>query len=128
MTRGLLALTFAATICAELAGAARADERKLAAAEIEAALTGNTVDGNWKGTPFKQFFAADGATTYAAKGGAPSVGKWKVDPSKDQYCSWWQGSGWDCYDIFSSGPDSIIWVVPGDGYRSPSTLLKGNRM
>ena len=38
------------------------------------------------------------------------------------------GSGWDCYDIFSDGPDSIIWVVPSDGYRSPSTLLSGKRL
>ncbi len=105
-----------------------AGERQLSAAEIEAALAGNTVDGNWKGTPFKQFFAKNGTTTYAAEGSAPSPGKWRADPAKNQYCSWWQGTGWDCYDIFSDGPDSIIWVVPSDGYRSPSSLLSGNRL
>jgi len=108
--------------------AAKADERKLGAAEIEQMLAGNTVDGNWKGTPFKQFFAADGSTTYLAEGAQPSAGKWKVDAAKDQYCSWWQGSAWDCYDIHSVGPDSIIWVVPADGYRSPSRLLPGNQL
>ena len=105
-----------------------AGERKLSAAEIEAALAGNTVDGNWKGTAFKQFFAKDGSTIYLAEGSKASVGKWKVDPGKDQYCSWWRGTGWDCYDIFSTGPDSIIWVVPSNGYRSPSTLLPGNKL
>ena len=124
--------TLAATVTAiaflAATGPTAAGERKLSAAEIEAALAGNTVDGNWKGTPFKQYFAKGGATTYIAEGSPPSEGKWKTDPAKNQYCSWWQGSGWDCYDIFSSGPDSIIWVVPSDGHRSPSTLLSGRQL
>ena len=111
-----------------LTQAAQAGERKLDATEIEEALAGNTVDGNWKGTAFKQFFARNGSTTYVAKGSMPSIGKWKVDSAKDQYCSWWQGTGWDCYDIYSDGPDSIIWVVPSDGYRSPSRLISGNKL
>ena len=118
----------AALLLIVLAAPATAGERKLTAAEIEAALAGNTVDGNWKGTPFRQYFGKDGATVYLAKGAEPSPGKWKADAEKDQYCSWWQGSGWDCYDIYSEGPDSIVWVVPSDGYRSPSKLLKGRKL
>ncbi len=105
-----------------------AEERRLSAAEIEAALSGNTVDGNWKGTPFRQYFGTDGATLYVAEGAEPSPGKWKADAQTDQYCSWWEGSGWDCYDIHSDGPESIIWVVPTDGYRSPSKVLKGRKL
>ena len=105
-----------------------AEERRLSAAEIEAALAGNTVDGNWKGTPFRQCFGTDGTTVYIAEGADPSPGKWKADAQTDQYCSWWEGSGWDCYDIHSDGPESIIWVVPADGYRSPSKLLKGRKL
>lgn len=105
-----------------------AEERRLNAAEIEAALSGNTVDGNWKGTPFRQYFGTDGATLYIAEGAEPSPGKWKADAQTDQYCSWWEGSGWDCYDIHSDGPESIIWVVPSDGYRSPSRVLKGRKL
>ena len=105
-----------------------AEERRLSAAEIEAALAGNTVDGNWKGTPFRQYFGTDGATVYIAEGADPSPGKWKADAQTDQYCSWWEGSGWDCYDIHSDGPESIIWVVPADGYRSSSKLLKGRKL
>lgn len=105
-----------------------ANERKLDAAEIARALAGNTVEGNWKGTAFKQFFAKNGATTYVAEGSPPSEGKWKADRTKNQYCSWWEGSGWDCYDIYSTGPESIIWVVPDGSYRSPSTLIPGKQL
>ena len=106
----------------------QAAERQLNAAEIEAALAGNTVEGNWKGTPFRQFFTKNGTTTYVAEGSAPSPGKWRADPASNQYCSWWRGTGWDCYDIFSDGPNSIIWVVPSDGYRSPSSVLSGKQL
>ncbi len=130
MLRHLLATAamVGALSLAAIGAPASAGERQLSAAEIEAALAGNTVNGNWKGTPFKQYFAKDGATTYVAEGSPASEGKWKTDPAKNQYCSWWQGSGWDCYNIFSDGPDSIIWVVPSDGYRSPSALLSGKRL
>ena len=61
----------------------QAAERQLNAAEIEAALAGNTVEGNWKGTPFRQFFAKNGTTTYVAEGSAPSPGKWRADPASN---------------------------------------------
>lgn len=126
--KSVAAPIFAAAIAIGLTGTASAEERKLSAAEIETALSGNTVDGDWKGTAFKQFFAADGGTTYVAAGSPPSIGKWKVDSEKDQYCSWWQGTGWDCYNILSSGPDNIIWEVPSDGYRANSTVMSGNKL
>jgi hypothetical protein len=128
MERILVVAALVFAIGFDLTHAAQAGERKLSAPEIEEALAGNTVDGNWKGTAFKQFFAQNGSTTYVAEGSNPSVGKWKVDSAKDQYCSWWRGTGWDCYEIYSAGPHSIIWVVPGDGYRSPSRLISGNKL
>ena len=128
MTRVITGLALLVVLTTMATNSAWAGERKLSAAEIAQALAGNTVDGNWKGTPYKQFFAHDGGTTYVAQGASPSEGKWKVDTEKDQYCSWWQGTGWDCYDIFSSGPASIIWAVLSDGYRSPSKLLSGNQL
>jgi hypothetical protein len=44
-----------------------AAERKLTADEIRLALTGNTVEGNWRGTPYRSYFAADGTTIYVAQ-------------------------------------------------------------
>jgi len=121
-------LVFAAIVTLGLTSIANAQERKLNAAEIEKALSGNTVDGDWKGTAFKQYFAPDGGTTYVAKGSPPSIGKWKVDAEKDQYCSWWQGTGWDCYNILSGGQDIIIWEVPSDGYRANTVVLSGRQL
>ena len=105
-----------------------AAERKLTAVEIRLALTGNTIEGNWRGTPYRSYFAADGTTIYLAQGSEPTTGRWRADVAKGQYCSQWGAFGWDCYDIFSDGPGKIIWVVPGDGYRSPSTLIEGRRL
>ena len=128
MSGSRLAQNAALIVALALAAPGHAEDRKLTAAEIEGTLAGNTVDGSWRGTPYRQFFAGSGTTTYVAKDSPPSVGRWKTDPAKDRYCSWWQGSGWDCYDIHSDAPGRIIWVVPDNGYRSPATVLEGNRL
>lgn len=106
----------------------QAGERRLSGAEITAALSERTFVGEWKGTPFRQYFGKDGTTIYLAEGATPSPGRWRADEAKDQYCSQWGGRGWDCYDILGDGPDRIIWVVPGDGYRSPGRLLDGRQL
>lgn len=108
--------------------ALQAAERKLTAAEIQQALTGNTVEGNWRGTPYRSYFAADGTTIYLAQDSEPTTGRWRADTAAGQYCSKWGAFGWDCYDIYSDGPGTIIWVVPSDGYRSPSTLIEGRNL
>ena len=77
-----------------------AAERKLTADEIRLALTGNTVEGNWRGTPYRSYFAADGTTIYLAQGSEPTRGRWHADAAKGQYCSKWGAFGWDCYDIY----------------------------
>ncbi len=105
-----------------------AAELKLSAVEIRQALTGNTIEGNWRGTPYRSFFAADGTTIYAAQDEERTIGQWRADSMKGQYCSKWGVFGWDCYDLYSDGPGNIIWVVPADGYRSPSSLLVGRQL
>ena len=116
---GLLLLTMATPDAAEL---------KLSAVEIRQALTGNTIEGNLRGTPYRSFFAVDGTTIYAAQGEEPTIGRWRADSVKGQYCSKWGSFGWDCYDLYSDGPGNIIWVVPADGYRSTSSLLVGRQL
>ena len=116
---GILLLTMATLDAAEL---------KLSAVEIQRVLTGNTIEGIWRGTPYRSFFAADGTTIYAAQGEEPTIGRWQADSVKGQYCSKWGAFGWDCYDLYSDGADNIIWVVPSDGYRSTSSLLMGRQL
>ncbi len=106
----------------------RAGERRLDAAEIEAMLSGNTAISVGGGTAYKQYFDPSGATTYVPEGGAPSPGKWRADAAEDHYCSYWEPSGWDCYEVYSEGSDSIIWVAPGSGTRYPARVVLGDQL
>ena len=118
--RALTAATMISLLLAALP--AGADPVKMTGPEIEAALTGNTVEGVSGATPYSSTFDADGSTTYTAEGRPPSRGRWSV--KGDQYCSVWEQSGESCYDLEHDG-DTIIWIVPSTGSRYPSTLIKG---
>ena len=107
---------------------AGSEERRLNAAEIEALLSDRTAISSGGSLDYKQYFAPTGATTYVQKGRPPSPGRWQADAGKDQYCSYWEPSGWDCYDVFSDGPDSIIWVTPDGSTRYPARLVDGNQL
>jgi len=109
-------------------GDSMAGNGKLTADELQVLLNGNTAVGDWHGTPYKQYFATSGTTTYAAKGDPPSIGRWKIDSETGNYCSWWERSGWSCYAVEREG-EGYVWVVPdGDGYRGPFTVVEGNRL
>ncbi len=121
------ALTTLSLLLVVTPGDAGAEARKLDAAEIAAALTGNTVEGIWGRTPYRSYFDGNGLTLYKPKGRPADRGRWKVDESKHQYCSWWERSGWSCYDLYRDG-DSIIWGIPGTATRYPSDLLEGKQL
>lgn len=118
--------TLSLVLAAALADA-RAGPRKLKAPEIAEALTGNTVEGIWGQTPYRSYFDGNGVTLYKPQGRSADAGRWKVDKTRHQYCSWWERSGWSCYDLYRDG-DSIIWGIPGTSTRYPSALLKGKRL
>jgi hypothetical protein len=109
---------------------ARAGEEPLTGAEITAALAGNTAFGEQDGTKWKQYFAADGSTTYIAGDDDPSPGKWRVDG--DAFCSLWPpATSWDCYDMtgdLSANPPSVTWIYQGGGDPWPAELREGNRL
>ena len=105
-----------------LAGApAAADPVKMTGAEIQAALTGHSIEGVWGSTRYVSSFDAHGGTVYTAEGRAPSQGRWSV--KGDQYCSVWEQSGESCYDLEREG-ETIIWIVPETGARYSSKLMK----
>ena len=120
---GLALLLAQGIVAADTMAAAK----KLTAPEIREALSGNTVDGLWGGKHYRSYFGPGGSTIYQPKGFPPDQGKWKVDESKDQYCSWWPRSGWGCYDIYRED-NQIIWGIPGTETRYPSTLLEGRKL
>ena len=103
------------------------EERKLSGQQIREALTGNTVSGEWGGTPYKSYFRPDGLTVYKPKDRPEESGRWRVDEENDQYCSWWARTGWSCYNVYRDGK-TIIWEIPGDDTRYPSLLLGGNQL
>ena len=108
--------------------AAAAEERRLNAAEIEAMLSGNTAISTGGDPSYRQYFDPSGATTYVQEGREPSPGRWQADAAKDHYCSYWEPTGWDCYEVYSEGPDSVIWVVPGGSTRYPARVVEGNQL
>lgn len=106
---------------------ANADRAKLTAAEVTALLSGNTAVGDWRGTPYRQYFGVNGTTIYVAKARPPSPGRWKVDQENGDYCSWWEQSGWSCYGIERDGV-GYVWVTPGSDYRGRFTLVDGKQL
>ena len=104
------------------------DGSQLTGAEVIALLSGNTAVGDWRGTPYKQFFAEGGSTSYVEEGRPASAGRWKTDPETGDYCSWWERGGWSCYGVEREG-DGYVWVVPGDdGYRGPFKVVNGHQL
>ena len=107
--------------------AALGEERKLTGKQIREALTGNTVDGVWSGTPYKSYFRPDGLTVYKPKDRPQETGRWRIDEENDQYCSWWARTGWSCYNVYRDGR-TIIWEIPGGDTRYSSELLGGKQL
>jgi len=96
----------------------------VSAADVEAALSGNTIVGNWVGENYRQFFDPNGTTTYQSNGGSESVGQWRINTDNDQYESLWAPSPtWDVYDVFRDGDQ---WFWTGGGVElSPFTIVEG---
>lgn len=109
--------------------ATHAAERKLGEAEIRTLLDNNTVAGEDKQGAWKQFFDANGATTYVQGTEPPSHGRWTVRGGK--YCSQWPpAEGWACYEVTSdptADPVPITWIGDSGG-TYPGIVLMGNKL
>lgn len=119
MKTAILAVFFA--VCACFAQA----QQRLTAAEIAEALTGNTVAGEFRGKPFRQYFRNDGSTTFRRQGERADVGKWRTT-DEDEYCTWWARNGWNCFWISREG-DTLTWHYE-DKVAYPGTILPGEQM
>lgn len=98
---------------------------QLTADQITQLLSGNTIEGTWSGTPYKQFFAPSGMTMYLADGSAPDQGRWRTDPSANTYESWWQMSNWTAYTVVKTD-DGYAWVK-GDSFE-PFQVMPGKQL
>lgn len=105
-----------------------AADDKLTGPEIRAVLTDTTVyQYRSASRPWRQYFAADGATPYYGSDGPASQGRWQV--RGDQYCSLWPPStAWSCYDVTTrveNGKTIITWI-PASGRPSVGIIYPGN--
>ena len=82
---------------------------QLTAAQITELLAGNTTIGTWSGKGYKQYFATGGMTMYVPDGGQPDQGKWRTNPTTNQYESWWRMTSWTPYTIVMTN-DGYAWV------------------
>ena len=125
----ILGVSILALMLLALSGPTSAAERKLTGAEIEALLADVTVTGDASKGQFKQYFSAQGQTTYVGPGEPPSNGNWRV--KGDQYCSVWPPSGdWACYSVEGdpeATPPTVTWVSDS-GTRYPGAIEKGNKL
>ncbi|MDD9922689.1 MAG: hypothetical protein OXQ92_10485 [Boseongicola sp.] len=119
--RSVLALIFAL-----IASGLSAEPTKLSANEITALLLDRTAVGEWAGTPYRQHFASDGTTIYAAKGQRSSRGKWRVNTDTNAYESWWERSGWDAYDVVVE--DEVFYWVDSAGEHFAFTMVDGQQL
>ena len=92
-------------------------------AKLTKMLGGNTLDGEWAGRPFRQYFSTSRSTRYREGDGPESMGTWRVDGS-GRYCSVWPPSTREsCYEVLVEG-DKIYWKSGSDYY--PSVVIEGD--
>lgn len=108
--------TFAAA--AILVSAAALAYAAATGAEIKAAVSDNTVQGNMDATgAYAEFYAADGTIK-----GKDYTGKWSIEG--DQMCFEYQDTPKDCYALDISG-DQVRWLKDGKS-TGTGTIVKGN--
>ena len=115
-------------LCFLLTLPAVAAERPLKGPEIDVLIKGNTVTGKTATGDWKQFFAANGETSYASRGETPSYGSWEV--RGDKFCSQWPPEEhWSCYDVtgdLEATPKTITWIS-GGGKTFPGAVQDGKK-
>ena len=97
-------------------GLANAEEVRLKTSEIDALISGKTINGVHYGKKTIQYFSKSGLTLWIGQGDElPSEGQWKVE--NDQYCSNF-GSEWGCLNIVFDKAQNIHYFI-GDDFRAP---------
>lgn len=107
-------------------GPAAAMPERISGPEIRGMLPGNTVVGTWSSKAYQQLFRPDGTTAFKIDGAELDEGRWWV--TDENYCSWWRGSGEDCYQVLRDG-DEVTWRTKGLFSRSlEGALLPGDHL
>ena len=91
--------------------------------KVEELLSGNSIEGNWDGRPYFQYFSGKGSTVYQETGKSKTLGRWRVN-SQGQYCSVWPPFSREvCYQVRVQ--DRTIYWKSGDNFY-PATIIEGD--
>jgi hypothetical protein len=119
----LLTLLFGGLMSVSAFAMELGDAKAPTQAQLNLLLSGNTVQGEWDGRPFTQYFAATGSTRYREGDGPQSQGTWRANV-KGQYCSVWPPSPTEaCYDVLVKG-NNLLWK--SGGKLHPSVVSEGD--
>jgi hypothetical protein len=101
-----------------------AQEVQMTPEEFREILTGNTLIGEWAGSPYRQYFGENGTTMYLSNS-SESEGTWRV-ADDGKYCSVWPPSPAEaCYTVTRQG-EELIWYSGSNRY--PATVVKGDKL
>ncbi len=104
---------------------AQDNEHAMTQEEFTKLLLGNTIVGEWAGSPYRQFFDRGGNTIYIGDDGNRSQGYWRIRED-GYYCSTWPpGQIENCYKVALVG-EELLWYS-GDN-RYPSHIIEGNQL
>jgi hypothetical protein len=116
----ILTLLFVATV-----PLAQNSEMALTQEEFTQMLVGNTLIGEWAGSPYKQFFDRGGNTIYLGDDGQRSQDYWRIRED-GFYCSTWPpGQIENCYKV-TLQDNQLLWYSGKDRYSS--YIVEGNQL
>ena len=100
----------------------------LPAAQVEAALSGNTIHGGWgeDGTAYHQYFAADGTTLLAIEGDTPRSGNWRLEQD-GRVCSSLPGEAERCH-LVGQMEQGLYWIDAEQGVGYPFNVMPGEQV
>lgn len=99
-------------------------ETNMTPEEFQEILSGNTMIGEWAGTPYRQYFSENGTTIYLSNG-SQSEGTWRI-ADDGKYCSVWPPSSAEaCYTVTRKG-EELIWYSGSNRYLA--VVVKGDQL
>jgi hypothetical protein len=100
---------------------AQENERMMTQEEFTEILLGNTLIGEWAGSPYQQFFDRGGNTIYVGQDGNRSQGYWRIREDS-YYCSTWPpGQIENCYKVTLSGEE--LWWYSGENVYASHVVV-----
>ena len=101
----------------------------LSEAEVRDLLAGNTIEGGWgqEGSGYRQYFAPDGLTLYAADEKAMVQGTWTTD-GDGAVCTRFEDPDAVCFQVGRQNDGMLYWIDARRGRGYPFAVRSGKRL